>query len=76
MVQEPTKTQKEYTVLRIDQLTRMSDIRGVEYVYRHKIKTKGGVVLDVEVDEKNFTADKAAPILLKAAQNADKILAL
>jgi len=66
----------EYKVLRIDEMTRVSDVKGIEHYYRHRIKTKGGVVLTVEVSEKDFTAEKAAPILLKRAIEADKILAL
>ncbi|MBA7592963.1 hypothetical protein ES708_35168 [subsurface metagenome] len=66
----------EYKVLRIDELTRVSDVGGIEHYYRHQIKTKGGVVLTVNVSEKDFTAEKAAPILAKRAIEADKILAL
>jgi hypothetical protein len=66
----------EYKVLKIDELTRMSDTKGIEKYYRHQIKTKGGIVLTIDIDEKDFTAEKAAPILLKKAQDADKILAL
>ncbi len=66
----------EYKVLKIDELTRVSDERGIEHYYRHTIKTKGGVVLTVDVSEKDFTAEKAAPILEKRAVEADKILAL
>lgn len=66
----------EYKVLRIDEMSRPSELKGIELVYRHTIKTKGGVILTVDVPEKDFTADKAAPILLKKAQEADKILAL
>jgi len=63
-----------YKVLSIDEMTRLSDNGGIERYYRHRIKTKGGVVLTVDVDEKNFTPEKAAPLLEKAAVNADKIL--
>ncbi|GAI99983.1 unnamed protein product, partial [marine sediment metagenome] len=63
-------------VLSIDEMTRLSEIGGIEHYYRHQIKTKGGVILTVDIDEKNFTAEKAAPILLKKALEADKILAL
>ena len=66
----------EYKVLKIDELTRVAEAGGIEHYYRHQIKTKGGVVLTVDVNEKDFTAEKAAPILLKKAQEADKILAL
>lgn len=66
----------EYKVLKIDELTRLSETGGVEHYYQHTIKTKGGVVLTVDISEKDFTEEKAAPILLKKAQTADKILAL
>lgn len=66
----------EYKVLKIDELTRMSETMGVEKYYRHQIKTKGEVILTVDISEKDFTAEKAAPILLKKAQEADKIMAL
>jgi len=66
----------EYKVLKIDELTKLSDTGGIEHYYRHSIKTKGGVVLTVDITSKDFTAEKAAPILLKRAQEADKILAL
>jgi len=67
---------KLYEVLKIDELTRMTDTQGIERYYRHRIRTKGGVVLTVEIDEKDFTEEKAGPILAKKAENADKILAL
>lgn len=66
----------EYKVLKIDELTRMGEVGGIEKFYRHQIKTKGGVVLTVDIDEKDFTAEKASPILLAKAQEADKILKL
>lgn len=66
----------EYKVLKIDELTRMAEMGGVEHYYRHTIKTRGGVILTVDVSEKDFTAEKASPILLKKAKEADKILAL
>lgn len=67
---------KEYVVLHIDELTRPDDIRGIKHVYRHTIKTAGGVRLTVEVSEEDFTPEKTAPLLLAAASKADKILAL
>lgn len=67
---------KEYEVLKVDEMTRIADAGGVERYYRVQIKTKGGVVLTVDIDEKNYTPEKLAPILLKKAQNTDKILAL
>lgn len=66
----------EYKVLKIDEMIRPGEVAGIEKYYRHTIKTKGGIVLTVDVDEKDFTAEKAGPILLAAAQNADKILKL
>jgi len=68
--------EKEYKVLRIDEMTRIAEVGGIEKYYRHQIKTKGGTVLSIDIDEKAFTAEKAAPILLKKAVEADKILAL
>ena len=65
-----------YKVLRIDELSRVSETRGIEKYYRHQIKTKGGVILTVDIDEENFTPEKAAPILEEKAANADKIKAL
>jgi hypothetical protein len=66
----------EYKVLKIDEMTRVDEVRGIVHTYRHTIRTKGGVVLTVEIDEKDFNAEKAAPILAKRAAEADKILAL
>lgn len=66
----------EYKVLKIDEMTRMAEAGGVEHYYRHQIKSKGGVILTIDIDEKDFTPEKAAPILLAAATKADKILAL
>lgn len=66
----------EYKVLKITEMIRPSDTEGVEKFYRHSIKTKGGIILTVDVNEKDFNAEKAAPILAKRAVEADKILAL
>ena len=66
----------EYKVLSIDELVRSDRAEGLVKYYRHRIKTKGGIVLDVNIDEEDFTPEKAAPILLAAASNADKILKL
>jgi len=66
----------EYKVLKIDEMVRPGEVGGVEKFYRHQIKTKGGTVLTVDIDEKDFTAEKTAPILAKKALEADKIKAL
>ena len=68
--------EKAYKVLKIDELTRVSDTGGIERYYRHTIRTRGGTVLRVDIDEENFTAEKAAPILEARATEADKIKAL
>ena len=65
-----------YKVLKIDEMTRIAEVGGVEHYYRHSIKTKGGVILTVDITEKDFTAEKAAPILDARAVEADKILKL
>lgn len=66
----------EYKVLKIDEMTKLGELEGIERYYRHTIKTKGGIIRTVDISEKDFTAEKAAPILLKAAIEADKILTL
>ena len=65
-----------YKVIKIDELSRVSDAGGVERYYRHKIKTRGGTVLTVDIDEEDFTAEKAGPKLAAKATEADKIKAL
>ena len=76
MTTQPTVSSKLFKVLSIDEMTRVSDVGGIERYYRHQIKTKGGVVLTVDIDEKNLEAEKAKPILEKKAIEVDKILAL
>lgn len=70
------QAQKPYKVLKIDEMTRVGEMGAIERYYRHTIKTRGGTVLTVDISEKDFTADKAAPILEKRATEADKILTL
>lgn len=65
-----------YKVLKIDEMTRVGEAGGIEKFYRHQIKTKGGVILTVDISEQDFTAEKAAPILAAKATEADKIKAL
>ena len=66
----------EYKVLKITEMVRPGEITGVEKFYRHQIKTKGGVVLSVDIDEADFTEARAAPILAARAKSADAILKL
>ncbi|GAJ22723.1 unnamed protein product [marine sediment metagenome] len=70
---EPKKAITAYEVLKIDELVRIGDSGQVERYYRHQIKTKEGVVISVDIDEKDFTPEKAVPILSKKAQEVDKI---
>ena len=65
-----------YKVLSIDEMVRPAEVTGIERFYRHRIKTKGGVILTVDISEKDFTAEKASPILDARAVEADKILKL
>ena len=67
---------KEYTVLKVTPMSRVADEGGIEKYYRIQFKAKGGTVDSVNISEGDYTEEKAAPILLKAAQNADKILKL
>lgn len=66
----------QFKVLKIDEMTRLSESGGVEKYYRHQIKSRLGVVLTVDIAERDFTAEKAGPILEKHASEADRILAL
>jgi len=68
--------QKPFKVLKIDELTKLTDMGGVERYYRHTIKTRGGTTLTIDIDERDFTAEKANAILSKKAIEADKILTL
>jgi len=64
-----------YEVLDITEMTRMTRRGETEQYYRHKLETKGGVFLTVDIDKANFTEEKAPPILLDKALAADKIKA-
>ena len=65
-----------YKVLKIDEMSRISETGCVEKFYRHQLKTKGGVILTVDVGKDDFTPEKAAVLLTAAAKNADAILSL
>ena len=67
---------KEYEVLTIDQLQRMSDTGGLESYYRIKFKTKGGTVLVLDVGQADYQEEKVAAILLAEAQKCDRMLKL
>lgn len=66
--------ERAYEVLRITELVRPSAEGGIEKYYRHTLKTRAGTVLTVDIGERDFTPEKAAPILKERAANADKIL--
>jgi len=62
---------KGYKVLKIDELTKVGDLHGIEKYYRYTIKTDGGTVISVNINEADSTPEKAAPILLKRATELD-----
>lgn len=68
--------EKLFKVLKIDEMIRPKAEGGIEKYYRHLIRTKGGTILTVDIDEEDFTPEKAAPILEKKAAEADKIKSL
>lgn len=68
--------ERAFKVLKIDEMIRIKDEGGIEKYYRHQIKTRGGTVLTVDIDEADFTPEKAAPILASKAVEADKIKSL
>jgi len=67
---------KGYEILRIDELTRMSDTGGLERYSRVRFKTTGGVVKTLDIDELDLTPEKVAPVVEKRAKELDAILAL
>jgi len=67
---------KNYDVLDSTELIRSTKRGAIEKYYRVTIQTKGGTILTVDVDEKDYIAEKAAPILDARAVEADKILKL
>jgi len=68
--------EKLYQVLKIDEMVRADPLKGLVPYYRHTIKTKGDVTLRIDIDQKDFTPEKAGPILEAAARNADNIMRL
>jgi len=67
---------EKYRVLKIDEMVRVSDTGGLEKFYRHQIKTAGGVVMTVDIPEKDFTPAKVGPVLAAKAVDADRIMSL
>ena len=68
--------QKPFKVLKTDQLTRLTDMGGVEPYYHVTFRTRGGTTLTTEVNQRDYTPDKVNKILTDLAVNNDKILTL
>ena len=68
--------QKPFKVLKVDELTRLTDMGGVESYYRVTFRTRGGTTLTTEVSQRDYTPDKVNKILTDLAVNSDKILTL
>jgi len=64
-----------YKVLSIDELSRVGEAGGVERYYRHKIKTRGGTVLTVDIGEEAMDEANVVAILEARATLFDKIKA-
>lgn len=62
---------KEYTVLKIDELTRIGKLHGIEKYYRYTIETAKHNVLTIDIGEADSKLDKAAPILAARAIELD-----
>lgn len=67
---------KDYEVIKIDELTRVSDTQGLVRYLRIKARTKGGTVFTVDLDDPETTSEMAAPVLQKRAHELDNILSL
>ena len=66
----------EYKVTDSVEMTGIDREKGIFKYRRYTLRTKAGSVLTVDLEEKNWTPEKAAPIFLKAATEEDKIRAL
>jgi len=66
----------EYKVLDSIEMTGIDKIKGIFKYRRYTLRTKSGSVITIDLDEKDWTPEKAGPIFLKAALDEDKIRAL
>jgi hypothetical protein len=66
----------EYKVTNSIEMTGISNEGKIYKFRRYTLRTKSGSVITVELDEKDWTAEKAGAIFLKAATEEDKIRAL
>lgn len=65
---------KEYRVLSITELHRLSDTKGTEPYYRHRIKTAKETVTNVDINELDIhDEDKVHQILAAWATHLDRI---
>jgi hypothetical protein len=66
----------EYKVTDSVEMTGIDKVKGIFKYRRYTLRTKGGSVIAVDLEEGNWTPEKAAPVFLKAATEEDKIRAL
>ena len=66
----------EYKVLKSVEMTGFQDARGLFKYRKYTLLTKAGSVITVDLEEKDWTSEKAAAVFLKAATEEDKIRAL
>lgn len=66
----------EYKVIDSTEMTGIDKARGVHKYRIYTLKTKLGSIIQVRLDEKDWTPEKAGPIFLKAATDEDKIRSL
>ena len=66
----------EYKVIESVEMTGIDKVRGVYKFRRYTLRTKSGSVITVELEDKDWTPERASPIFLKAATEEDKIRAL
>ena len=67
---------KEYEVIDSTEMTGIDKVKGIFKYRRYQLKTKAGSVITVDLNEKDWTPEKAAAIFLEAATKEDKIRAL
>jgi len=66
--------EKAYTIMWIDQLTRVGEMGAIEHYNRVRFKTKGGLIRTMDIEEKDLTEEKVKAVLTKEAEKLDKIL--
>jgi hypothetical protein len=66
----------EYKVIDSVEMTGIDRLKGVFKYRRYTLRTKSGSIITVDLDEKDWTPEKASAIFLKYATEEDKIRAL